>query len=163
MSKYFFLMILQAFFFSSVLHAQKTASDTNPAGAVADLPKMSGKTTKPTENKDDTIALSGMGGLTFVVSNIADGTYNTYKHSQRILLPLVTSVNGPKFQLVFYGENDNIPYAVALDGDVVDIYYPMVMFADIKQKLEQSLAQKKKIQLRIVQRKDGFREGAIIF
>ena len=118
----------------------------------------------PANDKTDQVEITGLGAATFTTSNIADGSLNSYKHSQKIsisLNPLVGKTGS--YQLIFYPESDHIQYAASSDNGVVSIYYPLNLFTVIKGTLEQSFAAKKKVTVKVIQKADGYREGTLVF
>lgn len=121
------------------------------------------KERNPVEDKTDLVEVIGLGNATFSVSNVADGTISSYKHSKKIILGLQTTAKGINYRLVFYGDDESIPYAVLLENSTMSLFFPSYMYTDIKQKIEQALAQKKKIQIKVEQKKDGYREASILF
>jgi hypothetical protein len=122
------------------------------------------KVRNPSEDKTEVFDVTGTGGAVFASSNTADGTANSFKHSLRINLALiVANSKGNNFQLVFYSESENIPFAASAENGMFSVYYPMSMYESIKQKLDQYLASKKKIQLKVIQKTNGYREGTLTF
>lgn len=115
------------------------------------------------EDKIDLIEVTGIGTSAFSTSNTFDGTTSSYKHSLKITVGLLTSgANKEGFQLVFYSPTELIPYAANSDAGVTYVYYPISLYDAIKLKLDQSFAAKKKVQLKVTQKKDGFREGVLV-
>jgi len=121
------------------------------------------KPQNPTEDKTETLEVTGLGTSMFSVSNVSDGTAKSYKHALRISLGLLTSSKSGHYQLVFYSEGEDIPYSVSTMEGKTSIYYPSDLYNDIKQKLEQSFSAKKKVQLKIIQQTNGYKEGILIF
>jgi len=118
----------------------------------------------PTKDVTEQFEISGIGTTTFQASNIADGTINSYKHNMQIkmtLIPVKTGNNN--FQLIFYQEYEHIQQAATYADGVLNIYYPIAMYEGIKQKLDQYLAAKKKVFVKVVQLTNGYREGTLIF
>ncbi|MGQ0738505.1 MAG: hypothetical protein ACT4OJ_05545 [Bacteroidota bacterium] len=154
------------FFFPALLPAQTT-------NAGASLPESENKNRKegrvvfapqhPAEDKTEVVEVTGLGKAAFIVSNVADGTPESYRHSQQIIIPLQTAEKSKNYQLVFYGENDKIPYAVALKDGAVNIYYPNSLYSDIKQKLDETFLKGAKVRLKVVQKTSGFSEGVLQF
>ena len=93
------------------------------------------------------------------ISNIADGTEMSYYHQLRIAYPLSATNGKNNFQLVFYGENDKIPYAVNTDGTATIIYLPITIHEYFKAKLDQAFAARKKVQLKLNVLASGLREA----
>jgi len=122
------------------------------------------KAQNPAQDKTDIFEITGTSGATFTASNISDGTSNSYRHSLRITLALATKENkGGNINLVFYTEGESMPYAAASENGALNIYYPRSMYESIKEKLDQSVITKKRVQLKVIQKADGFREGTLIF
>ena len=116
--------------------------------------------------KDETelLNITGVNSSVFTVSNMSDGTEKSFNHDLRIILSLNTAENkNEKYQLVFYGSQDKIPFAVANEITAFSIYYPIAMYESIRENLDRSLASKKKIQLKLTRKTDGYREGTLIF
>ncbi len=140
------------------------------AFAMAQNESLAGSTSKamykaqnPAQDKTDIFEVTGTGGATFTTTNISDGTSSSYKHSLRIILALITKDNKGHVNLVFYTEGDNMPYAAASENGALNVYYPRSMYESIKEKLDQWIAAKKKIQIKVIQKTDGYREGTLIF
>ena len=122
------------------------------------------KTQNPKADKTDMLTVTGIGSVSFATSNTADGTSNSYYHSQRITMPLQVSSSKPiNVSLIFYSSGDKIPYAATSGDEGVNVYYPISLYEEIKQRLEQSLSAKKKVQLKVTQKTDGFREAVLLF
>lgn len=150
------------------VNAQKSETVTDNAIEEAGLLKggkfrIAFKPQNPAEDKTETCDVTGLGTCVFSVSNISDGTVKSYKHALRITLGLLTSNKSGNYQLVFYSEGEDIPYAVSATDGKVSIFYPSGLYDDIKQKLEQSIATKKKVQLKVIQQTNGYKEGILIF
>lgn len=163
MLKFNFLTIVACLLLSGVAVSQKTEDQIEAEKNGKSQGDLVLKVRNPPVSASDTLTITGIGAVSFIVSNTSDGTANTYRQSQKIVLPLVSSSKNNKYQLVFYGQYDNVAYAVAKEEEKTTIYYPAYMFGEIKQKLEQSLSQKKKVELRVTIKKDGFREGILVF
>ncbi|HYC40131.1 MAG TPA: hypothetical protein VEB63_06540 [Chitinophagaceae bacterium] len=117
-----------------------------------------------TGDESETLNVTGIGGSVFTVSNQADGTDKSYDHNLRVVLSLNLAENKTeKYQLVFYSEGEKLPFAVASEISTFSVYYPISMYESIRQKLEQSLAARKKVQLKVIRKADGYREGTLIF
>jgi hypothetical protein len=86
----------------------------------------------------------------------------SYNHSKRITLEITTS-NNTEHEVVFYTSEEKIPFVYSSLTGKSTIYYHMSMYDDIKQKFDQSMTAKKKIQLRIIEKTTGFREVSLIF
>lgn len=118
----------------------------------------------PAEDKTVIYDITGTGSISFSVSNTADGTAGSYKHAQQITWTLLAAAEKTnEFQLVFYTGNMDMPYAALQNGKTITAYFPLSMYDDIKEKIGQSLAARKKVQLKVVQKKNGYREATLAF
>lgn len=165
MKKYVVLSLagLLCLSFSSL--AQKTDSDPNviQTDDGRSLKRLF-KIQNVTEDKTEVIDIIGTSNASFSASNTADGSSSSYKHSLRITLSLSTPSNiKGNYQLIFYSTGESIPYAAASIDGIVAVFYPMSMYEGIKQRLDQSFAAKKKVQLKVVQKTNGYREGTLMF
>jgi hypothetical protein len=116
----------------------------------------------PASDKTQVLDVVGIRQSIFTVSNTADGTVESYNHSKRITLE-ITASNNTEHEVVFYTPEEKIPFVYSSLTGKSTIYYPMSMYDDIKQKFDQSMTAKKKIQLRIIEKTTGFREVSLIF
>lgn len=165
MKKYLFGSLIFMLLFSTVSIAQQSDNATTqpPGNERLKLRKVF-KPDNPTVDKTDVIDITGMKGATFTVSNKADGSEYSYDQSLRIVLGLQPANNkSGDFQVVFYSPAEKIPYAVTQEGGMTTIYYPVATYEGVRQNLEQALAARKKVQLKIIQKTDGYREGSLIF
>ncbi len=119
----------------------------------------------PTQDKNDQFDIQGLGGTTFTSSNTIDGTANSYKHSLQIVVALtpVNKTGNSDFQLIFYSPNENIQQAATYKDGTLNIFYPVAVYEDIKSKLEQAFAARKKVTVKVIQKTNGYREGTLIF
>ena len=162
MKKYFFYVLCIALLGTVSVSAQKN-------DATADISRVipQGKAFKvhnPDQDKTDLFEIQSIGTTTFTASNTVDGTTNSYKHSLQIvmvLIPVNKAVNN-NFQLNFYSPGDNIQQAATYADGALNIYYPMAVYEDIRIKLEQAIATKKKVTVKVVQKTDGYREGTLV-
>ena len=159
MRKYIFSTFCVLLVNSSFLSAQPvlTTEDVMP------VKNMSKRGNVVKEDKISVSEVTGVGSSSFSTSNIYDGTVNSYKHSLKITMALLTS-GTPKenFQLVFYSPEDKIAYVANSDAGTTYVYYPVSLYDAIKQKLDQSFANKKRVQIKVTQKTDGFREAILI-
>jgi hypothetical protein len=109
----------------------------------------------------ETIEVIGLGTPSFKASNMADGTYSSYEHSLRVGYPLVLSGGKSGYALCFYGATEKIPYAVETQGGITTFYFPFATHDLIKGRIEQTIATKKKIVVKLTQQADGYREAII--
>ena len=128
-----------------------------------------GRTTKrhfkpanPENDKTDRFDISAISATTFTTSNNADGSANSYKHSQKIVVALQAAGKANAVQLVFYSVNAEMPYAAGEDKGVISVYFPISMYGEIREKLETALAGRKKVQVQVMQGKEGYREGILL-
>ncbi|MBL0152645.1 MAG: hypothetical protein IPP93_03835 [Chitinophagaceae bacterium] len=166
MKKQIILSALAISFLALQAGAQKAETMENAQGNS----QTSGRNTvlfkplNPEEDKTETVDISGVGAATFISSNFADGTPASYRHTQMVTLKLQAAGNKPgSYQLVFYPEKAEIKEAAASRDGVLSIYYPLSMFTTIKTTLEQNLAARKKVSVKVVMQKDGYREGSLVF
>ena len=123
--------------------------------------------TTPTiaQDKDDMIEISGINGTVFTAYNNFDGSPGSYNQMLQISIGLLPVMPGGSynFSLIFYSPADKISQAAYYDQGVLDIFYPMAMYGEIKEKINQSIHDNKKIYVRVIQKVNGYREGSIIF
>jgi hypothetical protein len=119
---------------------------------------------KPTIVEADNVELIevvALGTPSFKVSNTADGTYESYSHALRINYPLVLTSGKTGFMLCFYGPSEKIAYSVETKEGVTTIYFPVSAHDVVKTRIDQTLATKKKIAIKLSQLADGYREALI--
>ncbi|MBI3139916.1 MAG: hypothetical protein HYZ15_15165 [Sphingobacteriales bacterium] len=164
MKKQLIAMMAVAGFLTVEANGQQFEKDPNVIQSGGVYKKREFKTEMPAADKADTWEVKGISGVSFAASNTADGSNNSFKHALRITVNLVMSdVKAGNYQLVFYSEGENIPYAVSrLDG-VVAIYYPVAVYNDIREKLEQAFATRRKVQIKVSEKTTGYREGVLVF
>ena len=119
------------------------------------------KVVNPENDKTDLYEINAIGTTTFTTSNTADGSANSYKHSQKIIMSLQVPGKPNTVQLVFFSANTDMPFAAAEESSKVNVYFPISLYTEIREKLEQSLAARKKVQVKVFQGKNGFREGTL--
>ncbi len=117
----------------------------------------------PSKDINNEYIITGTTIASFSVSNKADGSSNSFKHTQRVVLNLVTANKNDKLELVFYAGADEMPYTVNQVKELISAYYPISMYESIKQKLDESLSSKKKVILKVEMKTDGYREAQLIF
>ena len=107
---------------------------------------------------------NGVGQTTYTASNVMDGSATSFQHTIRIVIGLTTPAykNG-SCQLVFYGADEKIQQAAAVENGVLSIYYPLATFEGLRSRLEQALAVRKKVLVKMTQKTNGYREGVLVF
>ncbi|HQW44946.1 MAG: hypothetical protein IPP02_06315 [Chitinophagaceae bacterium] len=118
----------------------------------------------PTEDKTDLFDIQGIGGTTFTVSNTADGSTNSYKHSLQVVIKLIPAnkTGNNNFQLNFYSPNENIQQAATYADGTLNIYYPVAIYEDIRTRLEQAFTAKRKVTVKVIQKTNGYREATLV-
>ena len=117
------------------------------------------KASKLTSPQLEILEVVGLGMPSFTVSNMADGTQDSYSHSLRVTYSLQINGGRAGFQVVFYGLNDKIPYAVAQEGNLTSVFMPYQVHEHLKGRIEQALAARRKVQLKINLLPSGLREA----
>lgn len=164
MKKNFVFLLAGLLLLPFLSQAQNADTDPNVIKTDRGLSKRIFKNQNPPEDKTEIIDIIGAGSAAFSASNTADGSSSSYNHSLRITIGLTTPANVKgTYQLVFYSVQENIPYAAAAQDGVMTVYYPISMYEGIKQRLDQSFAARKKVQLKVVQKTNGYREGTLMF
>ena len=165
MKKYILLTTCPALFITLGLFAQK--ENISSAGLINGTANTKEQyyALHPKEDKSDIIDITGLGNISFGVYNQTGGTAGSmgYTHSENIVLSLITNVKGSNYQLVFYSDKENLAKIVNQEGDLTSVYFPMSMYNDIKQKLDQAISQKKKAQLKLVQKTIGYIGASLLF
>ena len=154
MRKYIFSIACSLLLTSIISSAQKVSA------VAVDLDVAAGASGKGavTEDKTSLVDITGIGVSTFLTSSQSDNS----KQSLRITVSLLTSgASKENFQLIFYSENDRLPFVVASNAGSTYVFYPISLYDAIKSKIEQSLSAKKKIQLKVTLTKEGYREGSL--
>lgn len=166
MTKYGLIII--GLFSGITLFAQKTddtfTSDQTGNNRTANT-KQQYYALHPKEDKSVLVEITGLSNMTFTVANTADGSSAGmgYNRSENIVISLLTNSKDTAYQLVFYSEKENFQKILSEEGKIRSVYYPMSMYTDIKQKLEQHISLKKKIQLKLSLRKEGYSEAKLLF
>lgn len=156
-------------FFSCLLFCTISAWSQTQQTAAADLrmekaASQGSMVFKPIRNgvdNSEAIEIVGLGTPSFKVSNLADGTYSSYEHSLRVSYPLLLSGGKTGYVICFYGTTEKIPYAVETKGGTTTLFLPFSTHDLIKGRIEQTIATKKKIAVKLVQQADGYREAII--
>lgn len=122
-------------------------------------------TVLPREDRSILVEVTGTGDMTFSVTNTASGTATnmSYSHSDKIVILLRTNSRDTSYQLVFYSADEEFKKVYSEEGAVRSIYFPMSMYADIRTKLEQSFAARKKVQLKLTFKKEEYNEAKLLF
>lgn len=164
MRKNSLLVVLLFLVSANLCFAQKpVTNDENSTGSSGGSRDKAFKPSIPDKDKLDVIDVTGIGDVIYTASNTADGSTGSYYHSLKITIGLLTSKNRTgNCQLVFTSADISNPYSVTLENDVVNIFYPMSAYEGIRTKLEQSLAARKKVQIKVTQKTNGYREGTLI-
>jgi len=164
MKKYFFYAILISLFSTVNAAGQATEGATSSRTTITPAKRVFKVYNSLTEEKNDQFEIQGLGGTTFTASNMVDGSTNSYIHSLRIVVSLVPVIKtgNPNFRLVFYSPSDNIQEAATYSNGTLNIYFPEAVYEDIKTKLEQAFATKKKVMVKVIQKPDGYREGTLV-
>lgn len=150
-----FLLIANLSSAQQVVEVEKTVLARNPDKVFVPV--------NPSQDKTDLFEITGIGNVVYTTSNVADATVSSYKHSLKITIELFTSKNKTgNYQLIFSSPEEKIPYSASFLNDVLSIYYPLSVYESIREKLEQALAAKKKIQIKVIQKVNGYREGTLI-
>ncbi len=161
MKKYMSSVLIALLFTSFLANAQKVVSAVDEVTGSGN--NSNNRKGAVTEDKTEIADITGMGTSTFSTSNTFDGTTKSYKHNLKITLELFTTAGkASNYQLVFYSPDDQQLFAANSSAGVNYIYYPLSFYEGIKLKLEQSLTAKKKIQVKVTFKKDGFREGVLV-
>ncbi len=165
MKKYFFYILSIGLFGVTGAMAQQMDSQVTAASQGTNQGTRAFKTKTFIQDTNEQFEIQGFGGTTFITSNIVDGTTNSYKHSLQIVVGLtpVNKTGNIAFQLIFYSPNDNIQQAAVYADNKINVYFPEAVYEDIRTKLEQSFATKKKVTLKVIQKTDGYREGTLAF
>jgi len=151
---------------STISIAQKSEVDMNAPGVITDatLQKRAFKAAQPTEDKSEIWEVTALGQTTYTASNVMDGSVSSFQHTLRIVVGLTTPANkNSTYQLVFYGADEKIQQAAGLDNGVVSVYYPLATYEALRSRLEQALLARKKVQVKMTQKTNGYREGVLVF
>lgn len=152
--------------FSLVSWSQSTENVADESGRVIDaqIRKPAFKARQPQEDKSEIFEVAGLGQTTYTASNTEDGSVKSYDHQLRIVVSLNTVGNkASSCQLVFYSAGDKIQQAASADNGQVNVYYPVSVYESVRSRLEQALTARKKVQVKITQKTNGYREGVLMF
>lgn len=117
------------------------------------------KAAKVNSPQQEVLDILGWGTPSFAVSNVADGSLESYTHTLRVTYSLQVGGNRTGYQVVFYGLNDKIPYAISQEGNLTSIFMPYQVHDQMKAKVEQALAARRKVQLKLNIMPSGLREA----
>lgn len=165
MKKHFFLILSFSFFIALAGSAQNTQMTDAVSGSSNGSQKISYKMNSAIkENTLDQFDIQSIGGTTFTASNTANGTANSFLHNLQINVTLLPTNKTLKssIQLIFYSTPVNIYQAAYNNDGVIAVFFPMSMYDGIKKSLEESIAAKKKVVVKVVQKTDGYREGTLV-
>jgi hypothetical protein len=147
--------------------ANNNAAATTPVttSTPPETPAQTTPTTATTgQDKDDMIEIQGVGGTAFTAYNNYDGSPASYNQMIQISVTLIPALGGSySFAIIFYSPTVNISEAAFYDQGSLNIFYPLSMYNDIKAKISETLNDKKKIYVRVIQKVNGYREGSLIF
>lgn len=163
MKQWMLIMVLSVSLFAV---AQKAEVDMNAPGTITDatLQKRAFKAAQPSQDQSETWDVTGLGQTTYSASNVMDGSVNSFQHTLRIVVGLTTpAYKTGSYQLVFYGADEKIQQAASVENGVVSLYYPVAAYEALRSRLEQALAVRKKVQVKMTQKTNGFREGVLLF
>jgi len=163
MRKLFFLLVFSLFSqFAMTSNAQNVfIEDVRTDQATVVPKKMEFKPTQQLSDNVEIIELISLGTPTIKISNMADGTKRSYDHALRISYPLVLASGKTGYQLCFYNTPEIMPYTVETKAGITSIYFPVSIHDVIKNRIDQTLAAKKKIAIKLTQLIDGYREAIL--
>jgi hypothetical protein len=118
---------------------------------------------QPAEDKTESFDVVGYGSISILVANTADGSPSSYNHNARLTMPITIAGGKTNFQIVFYNTSDLVPYSVEREAAINSVFIPLSMYDVVRTKLEQAVAAKKKVQLKVTSKKDGYREAVLQF
>jgi hypothetical protein len=166
------LSLLAASLFTSLLFSQTPGAGTKDGdiNKTFTLGKSQQKQTEAlntrnkAEDKLDILDITGLAGSVFSTMNYPDAVSQNSNASLKITLSVLTGpTKAGGYQLVFSPDSEKTPYAVETKTGITSVFFPINTFEVINQKLEQAMAQKKKVQLKITQNPNGYREGLLVF
>ncbi|HEV7780346.1 MAG TPA: hypothetical protein VGO58_03720 [Chitinophagaceae bacterium] len=163
-------LLLSAAFFTTLSFAQPGNDGTLTPQAAITPGKTQQKQTEAMSNRNknedklDVLEITGIGGSVFTTMNYPDisskGMANATLKVSLSVLTGPTKATG--YQFVFTPENEKIPSAVETQNGVTSVFFPVNLYETINHKLETALAQKKKVQLKITQNPNGYREAILV-
>jgi hypothetical protein len=139
--------------------AQETYADEQRQQLLRRKETMLFKPVSLAETVQEVIEVIGLGFPSFSISNYADGTEGSYAHQLRVSYPLQTVGGKTGFQIIFYGVGEKIPYSVVKEDGSTLIYFPFQVHDQLKSRIDQSLAARKKVQLKLLLKPSGLREA----
>jgi len=158
----YLLTFLLIFLFPPFLawgQAQETYADEQRLQQVRRKEAMLFKPESPAEAIQETFDILGFGVPSFSISNHANGTEESYLHQLRVSYPLLISGGKSNIQIIFYGIGDKVPYSVVKEDTGAIVYFPLQVHDQLRTRVEQAIASRKKVQLRINIKPSGFREA----
>lgn len=114
-------------------------------------------------DQSDVFEVINISAPTFSTSNIVDGTAESFNHKLRVAYNLQLNGSKGSFQLVFFGEDEKVPFAVNTENGLTTIYMPYVVHDNFKSKLDQAISARKKVQVKINLLTSGKREVVWLF
>ena len=160
------LLLIVGILVSSVGFTQTSSSEIETVSSLseANFQKRIFKTRQPEKDLTESWEVAALGQTSYTASNVMDGSVNSFQHSIRIVVGLSTpAYKTGSYQLVFYGADEKIQQAASLENGVVSIYYPLATYEALRSRLEQALVARKKVQVKMAQKTNGYREGVLVF
>jgi len=149
---------------AATLFGQPADSDPNVLRIDGKPQKKIVTVNNPQQDESFQFEITGINTTTFSASNTSDGTVNTFKHNQQVVISLNPSDKTKgNFQLVFYSDPKEISQAANYDSRLLTISYPISLYEAVKEKLEQTLTARKKVYIKVIQKANGYREGSLVF
>jgi hypothetical protein len=163
------LLLLSATLVTSLVFAQPGETQEGAINKSVSLGKAQQKQNEAMNNRNknedklDVLDITGLGGSVFSTMNYPTVSATATPLSLKITLSLLTGANkAAGYQLVFSPDTDKKPYAVETQNGITSVFFPIDTFEIINQKLDNAVG-KKKVQLKIIQNPNGYREGLLVF
>ncbi|MGB3005777.1 MAG: hypothetical protein WBC06_04680 [Chitinophagaceae bacterium] len=157
------ILFLTAILFSLISFSQK---DETLSSVLASKEKTKQQEAMEMRNlKDDKTEffdITGFNGGNFSIMNFPDGSSRGNNQSSKITFPFIVSKGG-NCQLVFNPDTEKTTYVVEQKNGMTSVFYPMATYNALINKLEQLFNAKKKVQLKITQNPNGYRQADFIF
>ena len=162
------ILIIATTFFAGTIFSQasETVVNSNTGGRVMSKDKQLFLINSRNKNEDktDLLDITGISGTVYSSMSYPDGSTVSTGYSSKIILSLLTGINKTGgYQLVFLPDGERVPAAVDSQNGISSIYFHINAFQSLSQKLEQSIAAKKKVQIKLTQNPNGYREGILVF